>query len=363
MAWQSDEKLLEMRKKIDEIDSRIVSLLEERLKIAMEVGKYKRERGIKIEDTSREREVLRRVESLAKGLKKDFLEDIYKRIILESKRAQRQGKIAILGPRGTFSEEAAYRFMLSPTLVLAKDIEEIFSFVTKGEVEFGVVPIENSLEGSVHLAQELLIKEDVKIYSEITLEINHCLLALEGTTLGDIDEVISHPQALAQCKQLIRDLGAKTRNAPSTADAAREIKEKGLKNSAAIAPLASARLYNLKVLKENVQDVEENKTRFLIISQRDHRPTGVDKTSIILSLKDKPGALYEVLKIFADSKINLTKIESRPSRKALGDYVFFIDFEGHREEEKVKGALENLKSATSFIKVLGSYPREEQDSS
>ncbi len=359
MTRQNDRELQKMRETIDKIDEKIVSLLEERLKIAHEVGKYKRKRSINIEDSSREKEVLSRVEKLARDLNKDFLTDIYRRIILESKRAQRQGKISILGPRGTFSEEAAYRFMTSPALVLARDLEEIFNFVINGEVEFGIIPIENSIEGSVHIAQELLIKREVKVYSEIILEINHCLLTLEGVSLKDIKEVISHPQALAQCKQLIRDLGTKTRNAPSTADAAREIRTKKLGNLAAIAPLASARLYNLKILKENVQDVKENKTRFLVISQTDHKPTGKDKTSIILSLRNKSGALYETLKIFAENGINLTKIESRPSRRALGDYVFFIDLDGHRKEKNIKEVLENLRLTTSFLKVLGSYPRIE----
>ncbi len=357
MAWQGNEKLVQMRKRIDQIDEKIVSLLKERIEIAKEVGRYKRERGMKIEDAQREKEVLKRVSELAPEMS-SFIQDVYKRIILESKRAQRQGKIAILGPRGTFSEEAAYRFMLSPYLVLARDLEEIFSLVEKGEVEFGVVPIENSIEGSVHIAQELLIKRNVKIYSEVIMNINHALLAKKGTKIEDINEIISHPQALAQCKQIIREIGAKTRNAPSTAEAAREVSK--LENAAAIAPLSAAKLYNLEVLKENVQDVEENKTRFLIISQRDHEPTGRDKTSLILSLKDKPGALYQILKIFADMNINLTKIESRPSRKALGDYIFFIDFEGHREDEKIKKALKELKSGTSFLKILGSYPAAEE---
>lgn len=356
MSKHREEKLLWMRRRIDSLDSKIVSLLKERIRIARELGEYKREMGINVEDSSREREVLERVERLGDGLENNFVRELYGRIILESKRAQRQGKVAILGPRGTYSEEAACRFMLSPSLVPAGDIEGIFDLVARGEVEFGVVPIENSLEGSVQLAQEFLIKEDVSIYSEVVLDINHCLLAMEGVRLEEVKEVVSHPQALAQCKRFVARLGVKTRESLSTAEAARQIREKELKSSAAIAPPSSAQLYNLEVLKEGIQDMEENQTRFLIISQRDHGPTGGDKTSIIFSLKDEPGALYRVLKIFAEEGINLTKIESRPTRRALGEYIFFIDFEGHREEERTKKVLAQLESATSFFKLLGSYP-------
>jgi len=356
MPKQGNDKLSRMRERIDEIDRELVSLLQERIEIARQVGAYKRERGIKIEDSEREKEVLTRVKKLSQDLEGDFLHHIYSRIILESKRAQRQGKIAILGPRGTYSEEAAYKFMLSPALILAGDLGEVFNLVTKGEVEFGVVPIENSLEGSVHLAQEYLIREEVSIYFEVILDINHHLLGRRGAKLYDIEEAISHPQALAQCRRTISELGVRTRNAPSTADAARMVKEEGFKNSAAIAPLASARLYDLKVLRENIQDIEQNQTRFLIISQGDHRPTGRDKTSVIFSLKDEPGTLYEVIKIFAQQGVNLTKIESRPTRRALGDYMFFIDFQGHREEERIRRILDKLENSTSFLKVLGSYP-------
>ena len=348
--------LEELRKEIDEIDAQLLELLRRRIRIAEQVGRYKLARGMRIEDPEREKQVLKRALSRAGELSEEFVRDIFERIILESKRAQRQGKVAILGPRGTFSEEAALKFMKSPHLVLARDIEEIFDLVERGEVEFGVLPVENSLEGSVALAMELLVKRDVKVYAEVILDINHHLLALPGVKLGEIRRVISHPQALAQCKGFLSSLGVATANYPSTADAAREIKEKQLRDTAAIAPLAAAKLYGLEVLKENIQDLNQNQTRFFILGKRDHAPTGRDKTSIILSLKDKPGALYEILASFARAKVNLTKIESRPSRKALGDYIFFIDFEGHRSEARIKRVLEEIEKRASFLKILGSYP-------
>jgi prephenate dehydratase len=264
-------------------------------------------------------------------------------------------RIAILGPRGTFSEEAAYKFDKSPTLSLCSDIFEIFEKVEKKQ--YGIVPVENSLEGSISPTLDLLLTQNVKVYKEITIDINHNLMALPGTKISDIREIISHPHALAQCRSFIRKLKVKTRNFPSTADAAREISEKKLTGTGALAPKLAAELYGLEILKESVQDRDRNQTRFLVIYKTDHTKTGKDKTSIIFGVRDKPGALYEALGVFASRDINLTKIESRPSRKALGDYVFFVDFEGHREDEHISQALTELQAKTTFLKILGSYPR------
>jgi prephenate dehydratase len=265
-------------------------------------------------------------------------------------------KISILGPRGTFSEEAAHKFSKTPELLLGKDMEEIFESVLSRKADYGIVPVENSLEGSVGVTLELLQKKDTKICGEIILNIRHSLVALPSVGLPDIKEIISHPHALAQCKNFIRNLKANTRSFHSTAEAAREIAQQKLKNVAAIAPKIAAQLYNLKILKEDIQDENRNQTRFLVIATEDHEKTGRDKTSIILGLKDRPGALYDALEGFALEKINLTKIESRPSRKALGDYVFYIDFEGHRKDARVRKVLRNLKKRVAFMKILGSYP-------
>jgi prephenate dehydratase len=266
-------------------------------------------------------------------------------------------KIALLGPRGTFSEEAAYKFDKNPEIYLCNDIIEIFEKVSKGEVGYGIVPVENSLEGSVGVTLDLLMSKDLKVYREITLDIHHSLMVLPGTKLSEVREVISHPHALAQCKNFLREIKVKTRNFPSTAEAAKEISEKKLKEAAAIAPRVAADLYGLEILKDDIQDRDSNQTRFLVISKYDHEPTGNDKTSIIFGLKHIPGALYHSLGVFYKRNINLTKIESRPSRKALGDYIFFIDFEGHRKEVHIKKALKELERKTTFLKILGSYPR------
>ncbi|NOZ76940.1 MAG: prephenate dehydratase [Euryarchaeota archaeon] len=266
-------------------------------------------------------------------------------------------KVAILGPRGTFSEEAARIFSPDAELQMAGDIPTVFEKLESGDCEYGIVPVENSLEGPVGITLELLLERQARIYGEVVVDIHHALLALPGTGTGDLREVISHPHALAQCKGFLKELGVKTRNFPSTAGAAREVGEKGLAGTGAIAPRGAAELYGLAVLEEDIQDVDANQTRFLVISREDHPPTGRDKTSVVIGLKDRPGALYQCLGVFAKRGINLTRIESRPSRKALGDYLFFIDFEGHREDPHVAEVLEELEGSLSFLRVLGSYPR------
>lgn len=262
----------------------------------------------------------------------------------------------MLGPRGTFSEEAALRYFKEPELRYREDIEGIFEDVLKGDADYGLVPIENSLEGSVGVTLDLLLRQEVRIWGEVVIDVKHSLLALKGATLGEIREVLSHPHALAQCRGFLKRYGLKTKNYPSTAGAAREVAEKKLCSLAAIAPERAATLYGLAVLKREIQDEDFNQTRFLVIARRDHEATGRDKTSIIFALEDRPGALYEALKPFALGGINLTKIESRPSKKALGDYVFYVDLEGHRSDDRIRKALAELKSRVTFLKVLGSYP-------
>ena len=270
-------------------------------------------------------------------------------------------KVSLLGPRGTFSEKVALEFFGEEDLVYRGDINDIFNDVVSGSSHYGIVPIENSLEGSIVLTLELFLKLDLMIYGEVVIDIRHSLLGLEDSTLEDIEKVISHPHALAQCKGFIGKLGLRTKNCLSTAEAAREVFRGKLRSAAAIAPRRAAELYGLKVLKSSVQDENFNQTRFLVIAKNGNTRTGKDKTSIIFTLHDKPGALYEVLGAFVKAKINLTKIESRPSRKALGDYVFFVDFEGHLLDARVKRALKELESMVSYMKLLGSYPVAKKD--
>ncbi len=266
-------------------------------------------------------------------------------------------RVAILGPRGTFSEEATIKFLGEAQLVLVEDIADVFESLSRGRADFGIAPVENSLEGSVAATLELLLKGDVKVYGEVILDIRHALLACHGVRLSDVKEVLSHPHALAQCRNFIREHRLKTRNFSSTAEAAMEIAEKKPMDKAAIASRAAGKMYGLKTLKEDIQDEGQNQTRFLVLAKDIPPPTGRDKTSIVIELKDKPGALHEALGVFAARRINLTRIESRPSRKALGDYIFHIDLEGHVEDDAVADALEELGEIASFVRILGSYPK------
>jgi len=220
-------------------------------------------------------------------------------------------------------------------IVFSEGLEEIFLLVENGEVDYGVIPVENSLEGSVSLALDLLLERDVKICREAILDIEHCLLALPGVTMKDIVEIMSHPHALAQCRKFIKNLGAIGKSCSSTSEAAKEIKEKNLKNVAAIAPEVAAKVYNLETLKKGIQD-KKSQTRFIAIAKEDSKPSGKDKTSIIFGLRDKPGALWKVLGIFARGKINMTKIESRPSKKSFGDYIFYVDSKDIRRRKELK---------------------------
>jgi prephenate dehydratase len=281
-------------------------------------------------------------------------------------------KLGLLGPEGTFSETAALLWLKTRTKTAAERAELLFyptifdvaDSVARGEVAYGVVPIENSLEGSVGETLDVLTSESasgvVLIAGEILVPIKICLLA--RGTFEQIRTLVSHPHAIAQCKRFIRERllsrGVKVQAVDSTAAAAKLAKE--IDAIAALASEEAARKYQLTILAENVQD-KASVTRFVALAPArvQTAPTGHDKTSLLLALKDRPGALYDVLGVFAERGINLTKIESRPSKRALGDYMFHIDCEGHVEEKEIKAALANLESRVTMIKLLGSYPRAE----
>jgi len=263
-------------------------------------------------------------------------------------------KIGFFGPFGTFTEEAASK--LEGELVEYESILEVLDAVKRKEVNWGVVPIENSIEGPVGVTLDLLAHDyDLKINNEIIIPISHNLLVNKGTTLDEIEVVYSHVQALSQCRKFLEKHGYKTHDTSSTAAAAKLIVNK--KNTAAIGTKRAAEIYGLEVLKKNIQDHESNVTRFIVLGHHDHPKTGNDKTSIVFSLtENKPGGLYEVLGVFAIKKVNLTKIESRPSKEKLGSYIFFVDFEGHREDPDIGNILNIIRSKTPYIKMLGSYP-------
>lgn len=271
--------------------------------------------------------------------------------------------MAYLGPAGTFSEEVAIRYAAGTTTPLDLEpypgIDLVINAVEKNEVELGIVPVENSLEGSVNMTLDLLRDCNVKIQGEILHPVQHFLLAQKGETLSGIREVYSHPQALAQCRRNLARLlpGVPTLATTSTAEAARLALQ--CPGRGVVASRHAASIYGLTVLQAHLQDESGNVTRFLLLSKEDASPTGDDKTSLLLGLPDRPGSLHSLLGVLVRYGLNITKIESRPVRGDLGKYIFFLDVQGHRHEEKVSRAINEARQETLFVKLLGSYPRDE----
>ncbi|MEJ5328379.1 MAG: prephenate dehydratase [Candidatus Bathyarchaeia archaeon] len=267
-------------------------------------------------------------------------------------------KVAFQGEKGAYSESAIYAFFSGQVEVKpCRDLKEVFESVEKQEAQFGVVPVENSLEGSVNQTYDLFLTYDLKVCGEIIIRISHCLIANPSTKLEDVKTVYSHPQALAQCRRFLERFGRELVPTYDTAGSVKMLKEKGLKDAAAIASEKAAEIYGMKILAREIEDNLENYTRFFVLSKEDAPMTGRDKTSIIFAAAHTPGSLYHALGEFAKRGINLTKIESRPTKKKPWEYNFYLDFEGHRTEENCAAALKALEKSALFVKILGSYPR------
>ncbi len=264
-------------------------------------------------------------------------------------------KVAFLGPETSFSHEAALKAFPEANLVEMHSIQNIFYAVSDGKADFGVVPIENSTEGSVTTTLDLLLSNNLLIQKEVFVDVNHCLIATPETV--KIKKIYSHPQAFAQCQQWLwkNYAGTELVGTSSTASGASHAKED--RNSAAIASKNTAKHFGLKILAENIQDLDFNQTRFTVVGKKLAEPSKTNKTTLFFAVKDRPGALFDCLKGFKDFGVNLTRLESRPSKKSAWDYVFFVEFEGDLSEERVKGALAELETHTKFVKVFGSYPR------
>ncbi|MHB1253717.1 MAG: prephenate dehydratase [Candidatus Humimicrobiaceae bacterium] len=271
-------------------------------------------------------------------------------------------KISYLGPEGTFSQEALLKYsgdLTDLTLIPLPTIIDVIKSIDRGDAEEGVVPIENSIEGSVNITQDILTFEsEAKIIRELTLQIKHNLIAKKGIKINKIKKIISHPHATAQCRMFLSANlpEAEIIAANSTAEAVKKLTELD-PDTAAIGTKIAASLYNLDIIVDDIEDSKANKTRFIIVGNYIPSKSGFDKTSIVCFLKkDKPGSLFNILKEFADRNINLTRIESRPARKDIGDYVFMIDMEGHIHDKVVYDAIESLRRDVYMIKILGSYP-------
>lgn len=266
--------------------------------------------------------------------------------------------VGFQGEIGSYSEEAVRKYFQGKASTFAyKTLHDLFQAIENNEIEQALVPIENSLEGSVTEAYDLLLRSTVKVNGEIILRIVHSLIGHTGVRKEDIRRVYSHPQALAQCRRYLRILRVETIATYDTAGSVKMLKGKKESDSAAIASRAAAETYGMDVIEEGIQDEESNYTRFFLLSRHEAEPTGEDKTSIIFSASHVPGSLYKALEEFANRGINLTKIESRPTRQKPWEYFFFLDFEGHKNDKNCREVLETISKRTDFLKIIGSYPR------
>jgi len=354
--------LEDLRKKVDKVDAEIVRLISERIRIAEEVGEEKKKQGRQIEDLGREKKILENIKRLARDEKlgEEVMASIYRQIITVCKDIQKTEEIVVAfqGEIGAYSEEVAFNFFGSSVQVKpCESLEDVFRAVEQGETQFGIIPIENSLEGSISQAYDLLLDSVLMVSGEIELRVGHCLIANPGTRLDLIKKVYSHPQALGQCKAFLKQLGCEVIPTYDTAGSVKMIKEKGITDGGAIASPRAAEIYGMEILSREIEDNPINFTRFFILAKQDSPPSGDDKTSVVFSVRHRPGALHEFLKELADRNINLTKIESRPTRQKPWEYNFYLDFEGHREDKAPRGALEHLRDSSIFVKVLGSYPK------
>jgi len=351
------KKLDEIRRKIDEIDRNILDLLNLRAEIVKGIEELKRKEKLPIFDPSRERRIIEELSRRNKGpLTEKDIESIMGTIFKIYRGMFRPLKIAYLGPEGTFTHQAALKkFGERGEFISCKTIDNIFREVEKDRADYGVVPIENSMEGVVTHTLDTFIESNLNITAEILLDVHHYLLSNEKA-LTSIKKVFSHSQAIGQCwNWIVENLpDAKLIETESTTTAVKMAKRE--KNAAAIGSLTAADIYDIGVLAERIEDYGENITRFLVIGKSFSGKTGRDKTSILVSIKDKVGALHDILLHFKKNNINLTRIESRPSKKKAWDYIFFFDFIGHKDDVSVKNALKRIEKESVFLKILGSYP-------
>ena len=356
------KKLEEVRKDIDDIDDNIIDLLNKRGNIAIIIGNLKKELNQEIVQPQREIEVIERLKHKSSIFRHEAIEAIWKEIISASQSIQGTiTKIGYLGPMGTFTHQAALEFFpkAGSHFTPYSSTQEIFESIEKEILEYGVVPIENSLQGTVRETLDMLIEKNLFIYGEIESRIVQNLIGLKDSELSQIKNVFSHPQAFAQTKSWLKANipNANLIDVSSTAEAVRRVRKLEDKSYAAIGTEFAAEVYELKVISSKIEDEPSNFTRFLVISKKESPlKTEKVKTTVVFVTKHIPGALYWVLKLFSDAEINLSKIESRPRRMGRWEYIFFMDFEGDKEDTKVKEVLEQMKSNVIWFKVLGTYP-------
>ncbi len=346
-----------LRKKIDRVDSRIVALLNERASLALKIGSQKNRTGRPVYVASREREIYRQVSDANTGpLPASSIRAVFREVLSACRGIETRMKVAFFGPEATFTHMAAQRhFGGAVRYSPERTINDVFREVGAGNADYGVVPIENSTEGVVTHTLDLLQESNVQICGEVSVDIELCLLSRSGRT-KDVRRILSHSHALGQCRRWLAAHfpGAAVEEVSSTAQAAREARTD--REVAAVSSRLAAEVYGIKIVQANIADNHDNITRFFVIGDDPPSPTGEDKTSIAFAAKDRVGVLHDMLAPFAKHNINLTKIESRPSRQKAWEYVFFIDFKGHQQEPRVKRALDQLSDSCVFLRILGSYP-------
>ncbi len=351
-------QLKALRKTIDRLDERIVALLNRRATAAQRIGRWKRAHADEVYVPAREKKVLAHVHGVNRGpLSRTALTAVYREIMSSALALERPLRVAFLGPAATYTHQAARaRFGTSVDYVDCETLGDIFDSVQAGQADYGVVPVENSTEGTVTHALDQFTGTPLKICAEIYLPIAHNLMARRGTR-GRLRRILSKPEVFGQCRNWLRSEmpGVELTPVSSTARAAEiAAREKGV---AAIASRLAADLHHLEILAPDIQDLSGNTTRFLVIGRSYGRPTGDDKTSLLFSVRHRAGSLHRALESFRKHGINMTRIESRPSRVKAWEYVFFVDIEGHAGDPKVGKALRDLESHCIFMTVLGAYPR------
>jgi chorismate mutase/prephenate dehydratase len=348
-----------LRARIDRLDEDIARLLQERARLSLEVGRAKGDGDAAIFVPEREAEVLEHVRAVPGPLGQGALAGIYREVLSASRALQRPLRVAHLGPVATFGHQAAReRFGSAVHLEPCATNAEVFTAVEKGVADYGLVPFENSTEGPVNEVLDRLVDTPLQVCAEATIPVAHALMS-RAASLAAIERVLSHPQAAAQCRNWLTEhlAGVPVEPASSTARAAEQAAADASARTAAIAPRLAAEVYGLTVLAENVQDIPGNVTRFLVLARApSERRTGQDKTAVVCSIRDRVGALRDLADGFASNGVNLSSIQSRPSKRRAWDYLFFIELEGHLSEPRVRRALKAAQEQTVFLKVLGSWP-------
>lgn len=358
MNDELNSRLKPLRDRIDAIDAQLIALLNQRAAIALEVGEVKKLYNAPVFRPEREQQVIARLQRISEGpLVDEHISTIWREIMAASRSLEQPVTAAFLGPVGTYSEEAMHEYFGHSIEGLpCLSIDEVFRAVEAGASEFGVVPVENSSEGAISRTLDLLLQSQLLIGGEIALPIHHNLLTLSGTSVG-VTRVCAHAQALAQCQRwLAMHLPSVERQAVSSnAEAARIAAADP--TVAAIAGDRAAAHYGLQIVYPLIQDDPHNRTRFVVIGRAPAGPSGYDQTSLIVSVKNEPGAVFKLLEPLARHGVSMTRFESRPARVGTWEYYFYIDVEGHREDAPVAAALDELGKKAAFLKILGSYPR------